>query len=162
MPVWVPFCGLAAAQALVTGRNATVFNPAGVHEKTIDRHGANFDRVNELVKVYTVNGEILNTITDKRGWLAFGTAVGGALIGGPLTTIVGGGLANELRKMPQARGDRTALPAFFLGQYEADNNRFTFDSMNGLEMTRHTVDLYGNAYILTGLFVHMDRRYPEL
>ena len=88
--------------------------------------------------------------------------MGGTLIGGGLTTAAGAGLANELRKMPQARGDRTALPAFHLGQYDSDNRRFTFDPMSTLQMARNTVDLHGNAYILTGLFVHMDRRYPEL
>ncbi len=56
--------GLATAAALVTDQHAVVFNPAGVHKKTLERHETSFDRAGELITNYIVGGEILNTMQD--------------------------------------------------------------------------------------------------
>ena len=56
--------GLAMAQALVTGTQATVFNAAAVHIETIKPYGVNFSKADQLIKAYNVQGEVLNFMQD--------------------------------------------------------------------------------------------------
>jgi type VI secretion system secreted protein VgrG len=46
--------GLAMAQALVTGTQATVFNAAAVYIETIKPYGVNFSNADQLIKAYNV------------------------------------------------------------------------------------------------------------
>lgn len=61
--------GLAQAQALVTGHNATVFNAAGLHRKTIKPFDTDLSDARKLVNAYNVRGEVLNTLQDAAGKL---------------------------------------------------------------------------------------------
>ncbi len=71
--------GLATAAALVHNLPAYVIDPAGVHPKTIGRHGADFSRANELVNGVRLHGEFLTTIVN--------TAPGAAPTQGNINTI---------------------------------------------------------------------------
>lgn len=56
--------GLATAAAAVYHRRATTFNAAGVHDYTVQMHGANLININRLVDAYRIQGEVLSTIQD--------------------------------------------------------------------------------------------------
>lgn len=71
--------GLATAASLVHNIPAFVVDPAGVHAKTIGRHGADFSRANELVYGARLYGEFLTTFVN--------TAPGAAPTQGNILTI---------------------------------------------------------------------------
>jgi hypothetical protein len=53
--------GLASAAALVSGDlNATIFNAAGVHPRTVTRHNGSMALANQLITSYRVNGDPLS------------------------------------------------------------------------------------------------------
>lgn len=56
--------GLATAAALVHDIPAFVVDPAGVHPQTIERHGGDFSRANELVHGIRLYGEFLTTFVN--------------------------------------------------------------------------------------------------
>jgi hypothetical protein len=63
--------GLAAAEAVVTGLQATVFDPSGVNEATIAPYGpsavANYNNAQNFVHSYDLNGEFLGWFDDQGG-----------------------------------------------------------------------------------------------
>ncbi len=61
--------GLATAASLVTNQDAVVFNPAGVHDATLRRHGASTQNADNLITNYIVGGEILNLAQDYTPYL---------------------------------------------------------------------------------------------
>ncbi|MBI1348011.1 tandem-95 repeat protein [bacterium] len=81
--------GLATLAALVTGRQATTFNAAGLHPFTAWNYGTDLDAGSRLINAYRVQGEFLSTMQD--------TSVEGsifALTSGPLA--VAGALTGGL------------------------------------------------------------------
>lgn len=56
--------GLATAAAIVNKLPATVFNPAGVHAKTVARRGADIAKIPKPITVYRVKGEALTSLQD--------------------------------------------------------------------------------------------------
>ncbi len=61
--------GLATTAALVTGNCAYVYNPAGVHKKTVEKEGATLKGAERWIKVYRVRGEVLTTLQNSWGLL---------------------------------------------------------------------------------------------
>ena len=82
--------GLASAASRASGRDATTFNSAGLHDSTVSRYDGTPQNSN--VNAYRVEDEILTGIQEG-GWKSrLGGAAAGALAGG-----LSGGLAGALR-----------------------------------------------------------------
>lgn len=62
--------GLAAAASMVTGAPAVTYNAAGVHKRTVERFGVDFDEARAIaeegnIRSYRVEGDILTRVQEK-------------------------------------------------------------------------------------------------
>jgi hypothetical protein len=109
--------GLATAVGLVTKSKTTVFNPAGVHPKTIEGYALD----NSDIKTYQVEGEILTTVQENRETLipAVTTMTLGGVLG-PVGLVSGerAGLRMiEKGDLPKATGDIEKLQVSPKGEH---------------------------------------------
>lgn len=102
--------GLASAAAVLTGSSATTYNAAGLNAHTVGGYPA----IGPMVDAYYVPGEILSGLQDNRGAIlgAIAVAMTGASpgAGAAVTAYIAGNEVGGTPVLPQAYGERHALP----------------------------------------------------
>src|SRR5712692_5977375 len=148
--------GLASAQALATGAQATTFNAAGLSAGTIARYNLDTTNASQQISAYYVNGEILSRLQDNPVFDviagAYGTVAKNTLaLGGVIGDLAAGKNPDTssfgFAYVPEAAGNRLELPAVSLqGERYGVFNRLS-----------NTVSLHLMDYVLKSL----QTRYGE-
>ncbi|MCF6345431.1 MAG: type VI secretion system tip protein VgrG [Thiomicrorhabdus sp.] len=105
---------LATLAAAKTGRPATVFNPAGVHNNTLKRNDVNPQAFKKLanaglVKSVVVKGEILDKVQGLEMTKTTAAATSGLLASGnPISMLIGAVTATAVTR-PSAAGERIEI-----------------------------------------------------
>jgi hypothetical protein len=98
--------GMASAASRASGKPATTFNAAGLHENTVVRYGGTVHvPQTENIQAYRVNGEVLTGVQEHGGFGTAATIAAGFLVGGVWGALIAAaakiGLASA---MPNAVG----------------------------------------------------------
>jgi uncharacterized Zn-binding protein involved in type VI secretion len=123
--------GMASAASRASGKPATTFNAAGLHENTVPRYGGTVhEPETENIQAYRVNGEILTGV-QQHGVLGTAAAIAaGFAVGGPWGAAIAAaakiGLASA---MPNAVG----TPHVVDGSWDPVQRHFMSQAIAGIE-----------------------------
>lgn len=133
--------GLAALQALAVNSRAYTFNAAGLSSGTIERFNLDTSNANNLVKAYSVTGEILNASQDTKLPFALLTLASPPVGVAAMLTL----------SMPPALGERQFTPAVSLPAQTSQG--VALGELYGVFGTvAHTLDLHKIDYVIGSLF----------
>lgn len=123
--------GMASAAARASGRPATTFNAAGLHDNTVQRYGGTVHLPDpENIQAYRVNGEILTGVQEHGLMGTAATIAAGFALGGPWGAVVAAaakiGLASA---MPNAVG----TPHVVDGSWDPIQRHFMSQIIAGIE-----------------------------
>lgn len=123
--------GMASAASRASGKPATTFNAAGLHENTVARYGGTVhEPATENIQAYRVNGEVLTGVQEHG---VYGTAAAIALgfkVGGPWGAIIAAAAKIALASaMPNAVG----TPHVVDGSWDPVQRHFMSQAIAGIE-----------------------------
>jgi uncharacterized Zn-binding protein involved in type VI secretion len=123
--------GMASAASRASGKPATTFNAAGLHENTVARYGGTVhEPATENIQAYRVNGEVLTGAQEHGVFGTAATIAAGFVVGGPWGALIAAaakiGVASA---MPNAVG----TPHVVDGSWDPVQRHFMSQALAGIE-----------------------------